>query len=329
MIQDNSNPRSKAIPPAAVSPQLENGFTRIANEILEALARVKLSPHESCIVWFVLRKTYGWRKKSDWISGSQMRAGLGGVDRRHIFRALKRLCDKNMLVICRDDARKPKYSFQKDYSKWCVSSNQMTGMKVSSLRMTRVIRTDDAVSSVRAHTKETLTKETIQKKRGGAKARPSQLLNKKKLDDLPSYVDPDVFANFVEMRKVIRKPLTDKSFDLLLEELAELHDEGEDVNACLKRSIVRSYPGVYRIPPDEKPAEVDRCWQPFKPSEPVKPPADEIAASPAEPLNLVALMQASSTTSSQPAPVGPPEPEHPSFRRYLEEVAKPQWAARK
>src|SRR5262245_25686755 len=109
------------------SPQLENGFTQIAHEIMEALARINLSPYESRVLWFVLRKTYGWRKKQDWIAGSQFRAGLGGLDRRHIWRASKSLVDRNVIVISRDDRHKPFYSFQKDYSKWAASPKQMTG----------------------------------------------------------------------------------------------------------------------------------------------------------------------------------------------------------
>jgi len=41
------------------SPQRENGYTGVANEILEALARVQMSGHEWRIVMALFRETYG------------------------------------------------------------------------------------------------------------------------------------------------------------------------------------------------------------------------------------------------------------------------------
>jgi len=137
-------------------PQLENGYTRIANEILEALCRVNLSPYESRVLWFLLRKTYGWKKKSDRIALSQFSKGLR-LDRRLVHRSLKNLStEKKMIVISRDDKNRPTYGFQKDYSKWRMSSRKMTVIGrddgVSSTGMKRV-------SSVEMNTKETITKE--------------------------------------------------------------------------------------------------------------------------------------------------------------------------
>ncbi len=137
------------------SPQTENGYTRIANEILEALCRQNLSPYESRMIWFLLRKTYGWKKKSDWISQSQFSKGMD-LDRRHVHRTIKRLLRKEIIVICRDDKNRPAYGFQKDYSKWGMSSLQMT----APLQMTGCASTDDQGAPVEAYTKE-----TIQKKR--------------------------------------------------------------------------------------------------------------------------------------------------------------------
>ena len=46
------------------NPQLENGFTRIANEILEALSKAELSGSEFRLAIAILRFTYGMQKKS-------------------------------------------------------------------------------------------------------------------------------------------------------------------------------------------------------------------------------------------------------------------------
>ena len=60
-------------------PQLEDGYVRIANELLEAIIRAPLSKRELMIVLAVVRKTYGYGKKTDDISLSQL-AQMTGVD---------------------------------------------------------------------------------------------------------------------------------------------------------------------------------------------------------------------------------------------------------
>ncbi|HID99981.1 MAG TPA: replication protein, partial [Thiotrichaceae bacterium] len=82
------------------SPQLENGYVRIANELVEALARTHLSSHESQILWALWRKTYGWHKKSDRISLAQFATATGlrkDVCSRTLTRLIERkIIDKNV-----------------------------------------------------------------------------------------------------------------------------------------------------------------------------------------------------------------------------------------
>jgi len=108
------------------SPQKENGYTPIANEIVEAMMRVNFSPHEMRILLFLFRKTYGWKKKSDRLSLSQFARGTG-IDRRHVHRAIKNLSAKKVITVTRTGDRKAlTYRFQKDYSLWKLSPVQMT-----------------------------------------------------------------------------------------------------------------------------------------------------------------------------------------------------------
>ena len=51
---------------------LDDGFTRIANELLEAVMRAGLSQHQLLVFMAVMRKTYGFNKKSDWVSNEQL-----------------------------------------------------------------------------------------------------------------------------------------------------------------------------------------------------------------------------------------------------------------
>ncbi|EJG2381875.1 replication protein [Raoultella ornithinolytica] len=51
---------------------LDDGFTRIANELLEAVMLAGLSQHQLLVFLAVMRKTYGFNKKSDWVSNEQI-----------------------------------------------------------------------------------------------------------------------------------------------------------------------------------------------------------------------------------------------------------------
>lgn len=102
--------------PPAASPQLEDGYTTIANEILEAMAKTPFSGKEIQIVCVVFRKTYGWHKKNAPMSigGFQKDTGL---DRRSVTRTLSRLTQRRILIKTSNGFIST-YGFQKDYTKW-------------------------------------------------------------------------------------------------------------------------------------------------------------------------------------------------------------------
>lgn len=57
--------------------QLEDGYTRLANDLLDAVMASGLSETEMCVVLAVWRKTYGYSKKMDWISNEQLEQMIG------------------------------------------------------------------------------------------------------------------------------------------------------------------------------------------------------------------------------------------------------------
>lgn len=86
------------------SPQLENGYTRIANELLEATARFPFTGSQLRLILFLWRKTYGFHKKIDRISISQWQLGTG-LNERTIRREIKRLQKMNVLQQVSDSKR--------------------------------------------------------------------------------------------------------------------------------------------------------------------------------------------------------------------------------
>ena len=103
--------------PAGASPQLEKGYTAIANEILEAMAGFNFSPYETRILCVIFRKTFGWHKKKDKIAFSHFEKATG-LYRWSIQRTLQRLEERKIIVRSREYDRIVSYGFQKDYTKW-------------------------------------------------------------------------------------------------------------------------------------------------------------------------------------------------------------------
>jgi len=79
------------------NPQLENGYTRIANELLEATAKFPFNGAQLRMILFLWRKTYGFQKKEDKISLSQWATGTG-LSLRTICRELKNLREMNVVL---------------------------------------------------------------------------------------------------------------------------------------------------------------------------------------------------------------------------------------
>jgi phage replication O-like protein O len=72
------------------APQLENGFLRVALEIEDALLlKIDTFRHEK-VVRAIIRKTYGYNKKEDDITISQI-AEMVGIHRNHVGKALREL----------------------------------------------------------------------------------------------------------------------------------------------------------------------------------------------------------------------------------------------
>ena len=114
------------------SPQLKDRYTRIANELLEALFRTPLSGPAEDVVLAIIRETYGYQVKSWPISEGRL-AKITGIARANVHRALCELEQKNIieslgtakeLGLVRQkgergfDPRSKVWGIQKDYMKW-------------------------------------------------------------------------------------------------------------------------------------------------------------------------------------------------------------------
>jgi phage replication O-like protein O len=127
-------------------PQIEDGHTKIANELLEAIVITYFSPAEHKVFWAIVRRTYGWNKKTDRISYSVLEQ-MTGLDRRHVGPALKRLIARNIIISNKAGERVVnEYGVQKDYSTWVTTPQSDTDL--SNKTVTDIsVRTDTDLSN--------------------------------------------------------------------------------------------------------------------------------------------------------------------------------------
>lgn len=109
------------------NPQKEDGYTAIANEIMDALCKIRIPGEERQVLDAILRKTYGWNKCEDAISLSQF-VEMTGLKKPHIVRAIKNLILKNV-IIKKDNENISTYRFNKDFDHWQPLSKKITTFK--------------------------------------------------------------------------------------------------------------------------------------------------------------------------------------------------------
>lgn len=110
------------------NPQLENGYTSIANEILDNLYKLPLNGTELKVVSCIFRYTFGFSRKSHKLSASFI-ARWGNCDLRAVKRALKKL-QENRIIICINSEQRgvtAELMFNKDYEQWRTGGENVTG----------------------------------------------------------------------------------------------------------------------------------------------------------------------------------------------------------
>ena len=111
------------------SPQIEDGYTKIANEIMDALCRIRIPGEEMQVLNAILRKTYGWQKCEDAIALSQF-VEMTGMNKPHIIQSIKGLLLKKVIIVTEKGNSFAKvYKFNKDYDKWKPLPKKVTLLK--------------------------------------------------------------------------------------------------------------------------------------------------------------------------------------------------------
>ncbi|MGJ7204522.1 replication protein [Morganella morganii] len=131
---------------------LDNGYTRIANEILDAVMIAGLTKHQLLIIMAVWRKTYGYNKKTDWIGNEQMEL-MTGIDKTKCSTAKNQLIRMKILI---QEGRK--VGINKNISEWNteIDRNGKTFTETVKVSFTETVK---SALPKRSNTKDNNTKD--------------------------------------------------------------------------------------------------------------------------------------------------------------------------
>jgi phage replication O-like protein O len=101
------------------NPQLEKGYTRIANELLQVLCFSKFSSAELRIILLLIRQTYGWRRKKTFLTANQISHACL-ISLRHTKRVVSKLIKENVLIREKDEKGNFLIGLNKRYLQWQV-----------------------------------------------------------------------------------------------------------------------------------------------------------------------------------------------------------------
>lgn len=100
------------------NPQVENGYLQVSVEFWDALCRLRVPGESRQVFDFILRKTWGWKKKADQIPLSQIALGTG-LKKAKVIRARDKLLAMNLVSISqKGNGSSTIYTVNKDFDSW-------------------------------------------------------------------------------------------------------------------------------------------------------------------------------------------------------------------
>ncbi|HEK1928025.1 TPA: replication protein [Proteus mirabilis] len=154
---------------------LEDGYTRIANDLFEAVMCADLTARQLKVVMAIIRKTYGFGKKLDRITNTQI-AEMTGIHHTHVCKAKNEMIAMNIVISSGN-----KIGINKDFTEWNFNISQVSETLAKSANKT-LAKTANSHKPSQLNTKETITKEkkesntplTPHEVKGGGSVKPTK-----------------------------------------------------------------------------------------------------------------------------------------------------------
>ncbi|HCO8885540.1 TPA: replication protein [Escherichia coli] len=219
---------------------IDDGYTRFANELLEAIASADLTARQLKVMLAYVRKTYGFNKKTDRIADEQI-AQLTGLSRQNVNKAKKELISMNCLFMDGNQI-----GVNREVSAWQFSKCLQVSNFVSKLETKNVSKLETLnVSKLETHKRHTLkTKENINKppispKKVSQKFDPLET-------ELPDWLSAETWLSWVTYRKEIGKSIKSKqSVTQAINVLSRSLEKGYTPEEIINQSIASGWQGIF------------------------------------------------------------------------------------
>ncbi|HAN5135734.1 TPA: replication protein [Escherichia coli] len=219
---------------------IDDGYTRFANELLEAIASADLTARQLKVMLAYVRKTYGFNKKTDRIADEQI-AQLTGLSRQNVNKAKKELISMNCLFMDGNQI-----GVNREVSAWQFSKCLQVSNFVSKLETKNVSKLETLnVSKLETHkrhslkTKENINKPPISPKKISQKFDPLET-------ELPDWLSAKTWLSWVTYRKEIGKSIKSKqSVTQAINILSRSLEKGYTPEEIINQSIASGWQGIF------------------------------------------------------------------------------------
>lgn len=226
------------------NPKLKEGYTPIANELLEKVYKLKLNGTQFKIILVVFRFTYGFSRQHYELSESFISKATD-TNKKQISRELTSLIKLNVIKVIKEASFNNSriISFNKNYDTWLLKdeqgANQLPPNELEGGTGSELVTLPG--SGLAPQDKQSL-KQYLKQKDTEAK------LNKKVY-----YLDEklnDTILDFIDFRKKIKSPMTDHAIDILINKLDKMTSVNADKIEILNQSIMNGWKGIFPLKGD-------------------------------------------------------------------------------
>lgn len=241
----------------------DNGYTRIANELLEAIASADLTARQLKLMLAYVRKTYGFNKKMDRIADEQI-SQLTGLSRQNVNKAKKELISMNCLIV-----EGSQIGINKEVSAWRFSKC----LQVSNFVSKPETKTVSKLETLPVSKPETHKRHSSKDKKDNINKPPIVPQKSKSFDplecSLPDWISKELWASWITFRNDLKKPIkSQQSVTQIINLLTRCRDMGAPPEQIINKSIANGWQGLFE----------PKGAAPVKPVTRPKPTADNFAA---------------------------------------------------
>lgn len=213
-------------------------YIKQVNTFYKLIQDNPLSSNAQCLYNYLLNKCSELSWKSEFSVSNLIVCGFTNLSRQALDRARNELVQKGYI------------EYRKGYSNQC---GKYLIVSFDTQNNTQEDTQDNTQSDIQdGHSVSTLNKLN--------KTKQKNKENKKEKTDFDSIVEKN-FANedikqtifeFIKMRKAIKKPLTTKGLELMIQKLNKLSQDKDEQIMILNKSIMNNWQGIFELKDEEK-----------------------------------------------------------------------------